>query len=53
MLQCCSAQREFIKQSITHNIRIDGRNTQTRRSLVIKSDVITHLPGSSYIYLMY
>ncbi len=53
MLNTCLAQSQFIKQSIAHNIRIDGRNSQTRRTPIIKTDVIAHLPGSSYVYLEY
>jgi exosome complex RNA-binding protein Rrp42 (RNase PH superfamily) len=53
MLNTCQAQRDLIRQSILHNIRIDGRKNSTKRTPIIKTDVIAHLPGSSYIYLEY
>ena len=45
------AQTQFIKQSILHNIRVDGRNNWKRRTPTIKTNVLPHLPGSSYVYL--
>lgn len=53
MLNTCQAQRDLIRQLIMHNIRIDGRKNSTKRMPMIKTDVIAHLPGSSYIYLEY
>lgn len=53
MLNSCQAERDFIKQSIMNNIRVDGRRNTGRRSLVIKKEVISHLPGSSYVYIEY
>ena len=53
MLNTCQAQRDLIRQSVLHNIRIDGRKNSTKRTPIIKTDVIAHLPGSSYIYLEY
>ena len=50
MLNTCPAQIEFIRQSIVHNVRVDGRRNTTRRIPIIKTDVITHLAGSSYTY---
>lgn len=53
MLNTCPAQIEFIRQSIVHNVRVDGRRNTTRRIPIIKTDVITHLAGSSYTYFEY
>ena len=47
------AQTQLIKQSIVHNIRVDGRKNWARRTPVVKTGVLPHLPGSSYIYLLH
>lgn len=53
MLNTCESQKKFIKQSVLHNIRIDGRRNNSKRVPIIQKDVISHLPGSSYLYMEY
>lgn len=53
MLNTCQAQRDFIRQSIMANIRLDGRKNNSRRTPTVKKEVIAHLPGSSYVYIEY
>ena len=48
-----SAQSHFIRQSLTHNIRIDGRTNLTKRKPTTKLNVLPHLIGSSYIFYEY
>ena len=51
LISSSPAQAQMIKQSIAHNIRVDGRKNWERRTPVIKTGVLPHLPGSSYTYL--
>lgn len=53
LLASSPAQTQFIKQAVLHNLRIDGRTNWAKRTPLITTDVLPHLPGSSYAYLQH